>query len=144
MRAVSFLTLFLAITLLSGGCTSNYPLKSVNYDDLFCDGNSKVWVINKMIVNDIDVSQSNLTNKEVFIFHESGVLDYVPLKVLGSASPKKGRYYLDSDKRTLSIVFHDKEWFFMLSVLEDDRIVMRPYKKGRAPFTLELIPLPEL
>jgi hypothetical protein len=82
--------------------------------------------------------------KEVFIFHESGVLDYIPLKVLGSEPPKKGRFYLDSDKRTLSIVIKNKEWLFKLSVLEDDRIVMRPYKKGRAPFTLELIPLPEL
>lgn len=135
---------FLISTLVQSGCTSSYPLKSVNYDDLFSDGNSKVWVINKMIVNKIDVSQANLENKEVFVFHESGVLDYIPLKVFGSNPPKKGRYYLDSDKRTLSVMFKDKEWYFKLSVLEDDRIVMRPYKKGRAPFTLELIPLPEL
>lgn len=144
MRFLPILTLTLTLLLVQVGCTSNYPLKSVNYDDLFCDGNSKVWVINKTIVDGINVSQSGLHKKEVFVFHESGVLDYIPFKGMGSSEPKKGRYYLDSDKRTLSIVFKEKEWFFKLSVLEDDRIVIRPYKKGRAPFTLELVPLPEL
>ncbi len=139
-----FLLSVISVALILGGCTSNYPLKSVDYSDLFCDGNSKVWVINKKVINDVDVSQSRLRNKEVFIFHHTGVLDYLPLRVMGQNEPKKGRYYLDSDKRTMSISFKGKEWLFKLSVLEENRIVMRPLKKGKAPFTLELIPLPEL
>lgn len=97
-----------------------------------------------MVVNGIDVSPQDLLKKEVLVFHESGSLDYMPLKVMGAQPPKKGRYYLDSDKRKMSMTFKRDKWVFALSVLEDDRVVMRPYKKGRAPFTIELIPLPEL
>jgi hypothetical protein len=97
-----------------------------------------------MVVNNINVAQTDLSNKEVFVFHESGALDYVPLKVMGAKRPQKGRYYLDSDKKTLSIVFKDENWLFKLTELEEDKIVMQPFKKGRAPFSLELIPLPEL
>lgn len=137
---LSIVSLVLVLT----ACTSNYPLKSVDYNELFSNGNSKVWVINKMIVNDIDVAQAGLRNKEIFVFHDSGVLDYLPLRVIGQKEPKKGRFYLDSDKRIMSINFKKQEWRFKMSVLEDDRIVMRPLKKGSAPFTVELIPLPEL
>ena len=133
------------LTLLLGGCTSNYPLKSVDYSDLFCDGNSKVWVVDKMIVNGVDVSRAGLRNKEVYVFHVSGVIDRMPLHVMGQNDPKKGRYYLDSDRKTIAITFRkQKEWLFKLSVLEEERIVMRPLKKGSAPFTMELVPLPEL
>lgn len=137
-----FVLLF--VTLCISGCTSNYPLKSVDYTDLFCDGNSKVWIVNKAIVNNVNTAPFDLRNKEVMVFHESGCLDFILFKMLGKQKPKKGRYYLDSDKRILSMTFNQEEWEFKLSVLEDNRIVLRPLKKGTAPFTIELIPLPEL
>lgn len=130
--------------LLLSACTSNYPLKSVDYNDLISCGNSKVWVMNKMTVNNVNVAPHDLGNKDVLIFHVSGVVDYLPLKAIGERDPRKGRYYLDSDKRTLSITFDHETWLFKLSVLEEDKIVMKPNKKGSAPFTAELIPLPEL
>jgi hypothetical protein len=97
-----------------------------------------------MIVKDVNVARHGLKNKEIFVFHESGVLDYLALKAIGFDDTNKGRFYLDSDQRTLSITIDKKEWRFKLTILEEDRIVMRPEKKGSAPFTLELIPLPEL
>jgi len=137
-------SVLIVVTLCLSGCTSNYPLKSVDYTDLFCDGNSKVWIVNKAIVKKVNVAPFDLVNKEVMVFHESGTLDFILFKRFGREEPKKGRYYLDSDKRIMSIVFKNEEWVFKLSVLEEDRVVMRPLKKGKAPFTLELIPLPEL
>lgn len=136
--------LFILVLVASVSCTSNYPLKSVDYNELFTSGNSKVWVIDKMLVNDINVAQKPLQNKEVLIFHESGVVDYIALKALGEKSPEKGRYYLDSDKRTLSVSFEEKKWFFKLPVLEEDKIILEPQKKGSAPFKAVLVPLPEL
>jgi len=125
-------------------CTSGYPLKSVDYNDLFCDGNSKVWVVDKMILKNVDIAQKPIEKKDLMIFHESGVLDFLPMKALGNELPRKGRYYLDSDKRLLSITFDKEEWIFELPVLEEDRVVLRPTKKGNARYTIELIPLPEL
>lgn len=142
MMRCAILSTFCCLLLV--GCTSNYALKSVDYNELFTDGNSKVWVINKMIVNNVNVSRHGLKNKEIFIFHESGTIDYLALKAIGLDGANKGRFYLDSDQRLLSITIDKKEWRFKLSVLEEDRIVMRPEKKGSAPFTLELVPIPEL
>ena len=134
----------IALFSLITACTSSYPLKSVDYSDLFCDGNSKVWVINKMIVNKTNIAPHNIGAKELFIFHSSGTINYLPMKALGSVKPEKGRYYLDSDEREMYITFDKKEWIFDLPVLEENRIIMRPKKEGKAPFSLELIPLPEL
>lgn len=96
------------------------------------------------MVNGVDVAQQSPQKKEVLVFHESGVVDYVSVQGLQGNTPQKGRYYLDSDKRELSITFEDEEWYFYLPVLKEDRVKMKPRKKGEAPFTLELIPFPEL
>lgn len=134
----------IALVVFGTACTSSYPLKSVDYSDLFCDGNSKVWVINKMIVKKRNVAPHRIEAKELFIFHASGTINYVPMKALGSQDPQKGRFYLDSDAREMYLTFDKKEWVFDLPVLEEDRVIMRPKKGGKAPFSLELIPLPEL
>ena len=126
------------------GCTSNYPLKPVDYNELFTDGNSKVWVIDKMVAGKKNIAPNQLNGKDVFIFHESNSVDYLPLKAIGNKAPQKGRFYLDSEKKTLSITFGNKKWVFTLTVLEEDRIVMKPRVEGSAPFSLELVPLPEL
>jgi hypothetical protein len=116
----------------------------VDYNDLFCDGNSKVWLINKMTVKGVNVVQQAHQKKELLVFHESGVVDYVSIQGLQGNTPKKGQYYLDSDKRELSITFEDEEWNFYLPLLKEDRVKMRPRKRGEAPFTLEIIPFPEV
>lgn len=138
--------LFLVVGLLGilSACTTGYPLKSVDYNDLFTDGNSKVWLVNKMLVGDVDVAEHILWNKSVLIFHNSGTVDYISLKAMGQKAPRKGKFYLDSDDRVLNVEFKGESWWFDIPVLEENKIILKPKKKSDVKFKLELIPLPQL
>lgn len=125
-------------------CTSSYPLKSVDYNDLFTDGNSKVWVIDKQWVNNVNIAPHEKWAKDVMIFHENGTVDCISLKAMGHKAPTKGVYYLDSEKREISLEFKKERWVFHLPSLQENRIFMKPIKDSDVQFKLELIPLPEL
>ncbi len=135
---------FVVLAIVLYSCTTGYPLKSVTYDDLFTDGTSKVWVINKQFVDDVDVAQFDLNSKEVLIFHDNGKVDYISLKAMGYKRPQKAKFYLDSELKEMTIEFNDKNWHFKLTKLEENRIIMKRMKGSDAKFNLELIPLPEL
>ncbi len=137
-----FAALFLLLFL--GACTSSYPLKSVDYNDLFTDGNSKVWVIEKQVLRGVNVAPYEKWSKDALIFHSNGRVDYISLKAIGHKEPKRGTYYLDSDTREISINFEDEQWFFNLPFLKEDRVILAPAKNSDVRFKLELIPLPEL
>lgn len=139
-----FILVFTLSLLLLGGCTSGYPLKSVDYNDLFTDGNAKVWVIDRMIVNKINIAGHDVWSKEALIFHDNGHVDYIPLKGIGHKTPKKAKYYLDSESREMTIDFKDEIWFFDITKMEEREIIMKSVKGSDRKFTLVLIPLPEL
>lgn len=134
----------IAVLILLASCTSNYPLKSVDYNDLFTDGNSKIWVIDKQWVNDVNIAPHDKWSKDVMIFHENGTVDCISLKAMGHKVPKKAIYYLDSEKREISLEFKKERWVFSLPTLQEKRILMEPKKSSNARFKLELVPLPEL
>jgi len=134
----------IAVLVLIVSCTSSYPLKSVDYNDLFTDGNSKIWVIDKQWVNNVNIASHNNWAKDAMIFHENGTVDCISLKAMGHKEPVKAVYYLDSDKRKISFEFKKERWEFRLPSLQEKRIVMTPMKGSDAQFKLELIPLPEL
>lgn len=126
------------------GCTGGIPLKSVNYNSLLTDDNSKVWLINKQSINKINFANSNVWNKDLMIFHESGKVEIIPLKAMGQKSPRKGKYYLDSDNKTLEITFPKEEWRMKLEYITEDSIYMKSIEGSDIKFNIQIIPLPEL
>lgn len=138
----------LGLIVILSSCTGGYPLKSVDYNDLFTDGNSKVWVINKMVVKGVDVAPHGPWNKEALVFHQNGTVQYIPLKGIGHVLPIRGTFYLDSQNKHLEIEFGSgkkrQSWYFDLSRLERDKIRMKASKDSDVQFLLELTPFPEL
>ena len=59
----------ICIIALITSCTNGIEFKSIKYDDLLCDGNSKIWLIDKMIVDKV-----------------SGIGPKIALNLLGSLS----------------------------------------------------------
>lgn len=140
--------LLFAILIISG-CTSNIPMRSVNYSSLLHNDNSKVWLINRQIVNNINITNGHNWNKELMIFHVNGVVEIIPMQSLGKALPKKGSYYLDSDKKLLEICFKSEngkreDWLMDLDYITEDSIFMSPTKTSDSEMQLQIIPLPEL
>jgi hypothetical protein len=129
---------------LTFGCTTGVKMRQVNYGALFHDGNSKVWMLNKVMVGKKDFSPRYKNDKDILIFYENGRCCFQPLKSLGEQPGKKGEYSVFSAERSLTLYFKNEKWDFVLTTIEEDRIVMAPTKNSDLKYKLELIPLPEL
>ena len=126
------------------GCTDGIPLLNVHYDSLLTDDNSKVWLINKQSINKVNFANGRNSSKELMIFHESGRVEIIPMKAMGKSSPKSGRFYLDSDNKTLDISFPNEKWKMDLKYITEDSVFMTSTKGSDTKFDIQIIPLPEL
>lgn len=136
--------LLLISPLLLFGCTNGIDLNEIFYDSLLHDDNSKVWVVNQLVVDGVNMANPNDNYKDVIVFHSNKNVNMIPMKGLGDSVPKRGRYLLDSKNREMIIEFDDAEWALDIDYIYEDSIYFTP-KKGKNPyFELQLIPFPEL
>ncbi|MBL4861554.1 MAG: hypothetical protein JKY09_00855 [Crocinitomicaceae bacterium] len=126
------------------GCTTGVSLNSVDYHTLFHDSNSKVWIINKVVSNGMNIAPANDWSKDVIVFHESRNVNLIPLKGMGHVAPRKGEYFLNSQKRTLKIEFKDATWDMDISYITEDSVLMKAARNSDVKFSIQLMPLPEL
>jgi hypothetical protein len=137
--------IFIAIPILLFSCTSGINLKSVDLTDLFCDSNSKVWIVNKLIVGNSVISPFEDKDKDVMVFYLNRNCDYVALKDLGRKEPSKGYYLLDSELKTMTVEFKpDSIWDLTLSYITEDSILMKPTKESDIQYGIQLKPFAEL
>tara|TARA_Y100000385_G_C13107660_1_gene649369 strand:+ start:2342 stop:2767 length:426 start_codon:yes stop_codon:yes gene_type:complete len=135
---------YLFFLILLASCTAGIDMKPVKYDNLFHDDNSKVWMINKMIVNKKNLTSPDDVNKEVLIFYVDGTVQYVPLKDLGTDQGNVGNYILQSDDKSLAIYFKESVWDFKLKKITEDTIYMTSSKESDRNLSLEIVPLPKI
>jgi hypothetical protein len=134
---------FIALLILSG-CTSGIPLKSVDYSHVLSDENSKVWVIEKEIVNGVNISSGLTSQKDLIIFHNSGRVQIIAMKALGHTRPKSGYYHLNSQEMNLGISFKHEEWNMELVYVTEDSVYFKPKSNSDYKHELQIKPLPEL
>lgn len=127
-----------------GACTASTEMKDVPYDYLINDGNSKVWMIDQMIVGKTDISSQQNEEKELIIFYNSGRFQYIPIKQLGHSKGKTGTYVLSSIDRELKMYFQEKIWHFKFDEISEDSIYLTPIKGANADFSIQLVPLKEI
>ncbi len=135
--------LFLLILGLTA-CTTNVEMKAVDYDYLLNDGNSKVWMIEQMIVDKTNVTAQQDDQKELLIFYGNGHFQYIPIKQLGYKKGKVGSYYLVSSEKELKLYFKEAIWQFKLTEISEDSIYLEPIKGSDANFSILLVPLKEI
>jgi hypothetical protein len=134
-----------SVCILLTACSTGIDLKTINYGSLFHDGNSKVWMVDQVIVDKKNYAPSRPQEKDVVIFYENGKCSYQPLQSLGSVNGKKGEYSVFSAEKLLVLYFKDAEkWEFDLEKLEENKIVLKPTNNSDLKYTLVLIPLPEI
>lgn len=138
MKKLVFLLLILT------SCTAGVELKEVEYDYLLNDGNSKVWMIDKMIVKNSNIASQFDTEKELLIFYQSGKCQYIPVKQLGHQNGKVGNYVLFSKEKELKLYFKKKVWHFEMKEITEDAISLVPTEDSEEQFTLKLVPLKQL
>jgi hypothetical protein len=135
----------LAFTLLASACSTGVELKGVNYGSLFHDGNSKVWMIDRVLIGKKDFSPPERRNKDIIIFFENGKCQFQPINTLGDIQGRKGEYSVFSNEKIITLYFDKAEkWEFELASIKDNEIVLKPTNNSDLKYKLILIPLPEL
>lgn len=127
-----------------GACTANTEMKEVPFDYLLNDGNSKVWMIDQMIVGKSDISAQQDKDKELIIFYHNGRFQYIPIKQLGHNMGKTGTYFLSTSDKELKMYFREKIWHFKFEEISEDSIYLTPIKESNADFSIQLVPLKEI
>ena len=93
--------LFYALPMIAFSCSTGISLDSVDYKSLFDDSNSKAWLVNKQVVDNADITPIHFYDKEIMVFHKSGVVDCIALKDITRKVPRKGKFTLDSQKHIM-------------------------------------------
>ncbi len=119
-------------------------MNSVDYSTLFNDGNSKAWLVNKVIYDNSIISPLENYEKNVMIFYSSRRCDLIAMKNIAREAPQKANYYLNSRMHKLTIEFSDFEMDFHLSYITEDSILMTPTHDSDYVYSIQLIPFPEL
>lgn len=141
---IRFSSLVLLVLALSA-CSTGVEMKGINYGSLFHDGNSKVWMIDKVIKDKQDFSPAERRNKDILIFFENGKCQFQPIHTLGDIQGRKGEYSVFSNEKLITLYFDKAEkWEFKLEVIEENKVVLKPTKNSDLNYKLVLIPLPEL
>jgi hypothetical protein len=125
-------------------CSTGVELKQVSLGPFFHDNNSKVWVIDQVIVDKINYSPSNINEKDLLIFYDNNKCLFQPLKTLGTKKGKKGDYLIDSENKEIAIYFPLEKWDFKIDYMAEDTIILVPNKGSEFTYELLLIPFPEL
>lgn len=134
----------LLFAIVLGSCTTGLELKSVDYGHLLNDSNSKVWLVNKTMIENAVISPVLNIDKDVLIFYRSGHFRYVPYRQLSEMKGQKGFYFLNSEERTLDLEFDNNgKWKFSLPYLTEDSILLQNAMNSDSAISLQIIPLPE-
>lgn len=135
----------IALILYLSSCTTGVNLRYVDLDSTFHDNNSKVWVVNKLIIKEMNIAPDNDYQKDVIVFYENGVVCITPMKKIGHESPRRGRYEIDSQEKTMYIDFQDKEkWIIDIQYVTQDSMYLIRTNDDDSPIGIQLKPLPQL
>lgn len=128
-----------------GSCTRGIGLRYVDLGSTLHDNNSKVWIVNKLVIKDINTAPANDYQKDVMIFYSNGIINVSPLKKLGHDSPRRGKYTLNSQTRVMTIEFDDKEvWDVDIDYATEDSIYLIRTNDPDSPIGIQIKPLPNL
>lgn len=125
-------------------CTAGVNLHSVDYETLFNDDNTKVWLVNKVYLKNAVISPSKNSDKNLMIFYKGGDCDFIPMKDITRKSPQRAKYYLNSRKKKISIEFDDYTMDYTLPYLTEDSILMKPTVESDYEYGIQLIPFQRL
>jgi hypothetical protein len=119
-------------------------MREVNYEHLFHDSNSKVWMVNKVMVGNAVVSPELMFDKHLLIFHRNGHINYLPMRDLTRSVGERGFFILKSSERQLILELdRGGRWMFDLKYLTEDSILMVPMAKSDTNISMQLVPFPE-
>ena len=141
----SFCLVLFIITFFFTACSVGVTTTPIDKHFILDDNSSKIWLVNKLVKNHVDYSNSELGKKDIVIFFATGRCMIQKMNTFGDTIGDKFNYYLrmSAQPKTLELTKEKKKWLFTVRSITDDKIVLLPQKGVKFPYEMELIPLPE-
>lgn len=133
---------FVALSVSS--CATGVPTEKIDYNYAFCDGNSKVWMLQKVKNGYVILDEKINLGGEFIVFYLSGKVVIGTLANLGKKKGKIGSYKLDNENNFVTLDFSDEKWDFSFEFSNEERLLLYPTTESDFIQTLELVPFPEL
>jgi hypothetical protein len=139
-----FSKLLLLLGLILSACATGVPTDKIDFTYAFCDGNSKVWMLQKVKSGAVLIKENLDLGGEFLIFYLSGKVVKGKLKDLSSNKGTIGSYTLDNENGFVTIEFPNEKWTYLFEFSYEDRMILSPTIESDLTYTLELVPFPEL
>jgi hypothetical protein len=128
---------------LISACATGVPTEKIDFNYALCDGNSKVWMLQKTRNGDVIVEENLDLGGEFIVFYLSGKVVRGTLADLGKQKGEIGTYVLDNENGYITIEFPNEKWDFSFEFSYENRLVLYPTTESDIIQTLELVPFPE-
>jgi len=141
----SFCLVLFIISFFFSACSVGVTTTPIDKHFILDDNSSKIWLVNKLVKNHVDYSNSELGKKDIVIFFATGRCMIQKMNTFGDTIGDKFNYYLrmSTHPKTLELTKEKKKWLFTVRSITDDKIILLPQKGVKFPYEMELIPLPE-
>lgn len=126
------------------GCGNDSSAIKIRINSLLHDDSSKVWMVEKELVNGKEQAPDNINFRTVIVFYEDSKFAEQPLNTLGNRPPKYGTFDVGSQNEIISFFQERKETVFLIESYSKERIVLKSIEKTGEKIELHLIPLPKL
>jgi hypothetical protein len=135
----------LSLLILSSACSAGVSTTPIDKHFILDDNSSKIWLVNKLVKNHVDYSNSELGKKDIVIFFATGRCMIQKMNTFGDTLGDKFNFSLrmSTQPQTLELTKGKKRWIFTVKSINDDKIILIPQKGVKFPYEMELIPLPE-
>ncbi|MBI3239244.1 MAG: hypothetical protein HYZ43_10455 [Flavobacteriia bacterium] len=130
------------LLLITVGCSSGTSLKKIDNYIFLHDNSSKVWLVDKLLINKNDYTPMRFRFKQIIVFHESRNAYFYRLNEMGEKPGAKTYYWMDRTKNEFGFLVGQKEWVFEIKQISRTKLVLRP-KNNSYPYTMVLVPFPE-
>lgn len=131
------------LLLLLTACLNGEHTYEVDYTNMLCGGNSKVWELDlsKTSVNEAPVYYS--WGKVLFVFYHSGKVLVGSVNKLSQSTCEKGKFSYSPENHKLTLFVNHEVWEFDLTLDENGGLWLQTIKgKGLSKY-LHLLPLRE-
>src|SRR3989338_5295724 len=98
------------LLLIAVGCSSGASLKKIDDYIFLHDNSSKVWLVDKLLINKNDYTPMRFRYKQVVVFHESRSAYFYRLNEMGDKPGAKTYYWLDRTKNEFGFLVGQTEW----------------------------------
>lgn len=139
-RLIYFIGTVLALTVFS--CGFEPTMKPVDPYIFLHDNSSKVWLVEKLLINNNDYTPFRFQHKQLIVFHETRNAYFYRLKNFGTKMGLRTYFWMNRAEKEFGFQFDKKEWLFEIRQMSRKKIVLRP-KNQTYPYTMVLVPFPE-